>query len=80
MAVPTKSGMHCDFDNPERKCPRCGFRVSKRDGLPTWKRNCTNPGVGPGTELKRLLARVGIEAKARLPMQPARRRNGPPRT
>jgi hypothetical protein len=55
--------MNCDFDNPERKCPRCGFRVSKYGGLPTFKRNCTNPGVGPGTELKRLLARIGIEAK-----------------
>jgi hypothetical protein len=62
----------CDFSGDDRKCPKCGFVSLYENAL----RQCTafsssqsqhtntpaTPAAGPGTELKKLLARVGITA------------------
>jgi hypothetical protein len=55
----------CDFDNDALTCPRCGATAKSRGA----RRICraakptAGPEVGPGTELKKLLARLGIVAK-----------------
>jgi hypothetical protein len=55
----------CVFDASGLKCIRCGYVSS----VPNVIRNCVllndppaTPANGPGTELKKLLARVGITA------------------
>jgi hypothetical protein len=63
----------CDFSGDDRKCPRCGFVSlyghAQRDctavssDKPQQQGEPTAPSThGPGTELKKLLAKVGITA------------------
>jgi hypothetical protein len=63
--------MNCDIDSITLQCVVCGARVSS----PAVKRNCAafptpehhhvgalhRPAAGPGTELSRLLKKIGIE-------------------
>jgi hypothetical protein len=61
--------MNCDFNNPAMTCPRCGFDVRTVGGTEIWKKTCSGershphpPAAGPGTELKKLLGKLGINA------------------
>ena len=61
--------MNCQVDAKTLQCRRCGAQVSSvavsRNCSFNHKESCVVPQLpsgGPGTELKRLLARVGITA------------------
>ena len=60
---------YCNFQNDEQTCVVCGFRSRYAHAIRLCRKQgdapalaTQSPAHGPGTELKKLLARVGITA------------------